>query len=134
MTELKTNTDSIGQIQIADEVIAIIAGTAAMEINGVVTTSSNFTGDLAGMLGKKNFSKGVKVEVVENEVSIDISILVKFGYKIQEVASEVQKKVKTAIETMTGLEAVEINIIVTGVNLEKEKQKDKDKETNDNSN
>lgn len=124
MTELKTNADSIGQIQIADEVIAVIAGTAAMEINGVVATSSNFTGDLAGMLGKKNFSKGVKVEVVENEVSIDISILVKFGYKIQEVASEVQKKVKIAIETMTGLDAVEINVIVTGVNFEKEKQKD----------
>ncbi len=124
MTELKTNNVNIGQIQIADEVIAIIAGTAALEVDGVVGMSGNFTGDIAEILGKKNLSKGVKVVVEENEVKIDINMLIKFGFKIHEVCVEIQKRVKNAVETMTGLEASEVNVNVTAIHFEKEKIKE----------
>lgn len=115
------NINQIGQIQIADEVIAIIAGLASTEVEGVAGMSGNFAGGIAEVLGKKNLAKGVKVEVGESEVSIDLSLVIKFGYKIPEVAAAVQSKVKNAIETMTGLSVIEINLHVTGVYLEKNK-------------
>ncbi len=123
MTEIKNNS-GIGQIQIADEVISVIAGTAALEIDGVAGMSGNFTGDIAEILGRKNLSKGVKIEVSEYGVSVSINIIAKFGYKVQDVSLNVQKRVKTAIETMTGLEVICIDVYVSGVLIEKEKQKD----------
>lgn len=119
MTEIKSGNGTVGRIHIADEVIAIIAGTAAVEVDGVAGASGNFSGELAGMLGKKNLAKGVRIEVEEDQVYIEISIMVKFGYKLKEVSEEVQKRVKTAIETMTGMEAAEINVNVAGVTFEK---------------
>lgn len=125
MTEIQTNSSNIGQIQIADEVIAVIAGTAAMEIDGIVGMASNFTGDLAEIMGKRNLSKGVKVNVGEDSVSVELNLIIKFGYKIQDVSLEVQQKVKTAIETMTGLQSKEIDINIVGIHLNKvQKQKD----------
>lgn len=118
LTEIKSETGGVGQIQIADEVIAIIAGTAALEVDGIAGMAGNFT-DITEILGRKNLSKGVKVQVDENEVRVDVNIMVKFGYKIQVVAFEVQKRVKTAIETMTGLEAGEVNVYISGVFIEK---------------
>lgn len=122
------NINQIGQIQIADEVIAIIAGLAATEVEGVAGMSGSFAGGIAEVLGKKNLSKGVKVEVGESEVSIDLSLVIKFGYKIPEVAATVQNKVKNAIETMTGLSVIEINLHVTGVYFEKNKSSNIDGE------
>ncbi|NLM12246.1 MAG: Asp23/Gls24 family envelope stress response protein, partial [Epulopiscium sp.] len=112
----------------ADEVIAIIAGLAATEVEGIAGMSGNFAGGIAEVLGKKNLSKGVKVEVGESEVSIDLSIVIKFGYKIPEVAANVQKKVKNAVETMTGLSVIEVNLNITGVHFEKNKPGNTDKE------
>ena len=120
MTEIKTNLNNVGQIQIADEVISIIAGTAAQEVDGVFGAVGNFTGDLVEILGKKNFSKGVKIVVDENKVTVDLTLIVKFGFKIPEVAAGVQKKVKDAIETMTGLSVTETNVSIAGVQMEKE--------------
>ena len=120
MADIQTNSSNIGQIQIADEVIAVIAGTAAMEVDGVIGMASNFTGDLAEIIGKKNLSKGVKIDVDAGSVSVEINLLIKFGYQIQTVSAEVQQRVKTAVETMTGLAANEININVAGVHMEKE--------------
>jgi len=122
MAEIKT--DQIGQIQISDEVIAIIAGTAALEIDGVAGMSGNITGGLAEMLGRKNLAKGVKVQVSDDSVVIDIDLLIKFGYKIHEVCVNVQQRVKTAIETMTSLNAGEVNINVLGLHVDKESNKD----------
>lgn len=124
MIEIKNNPT--GQIQIADEVIAIIAGTATLETDGVYDTVGNLTGDIAGIFGQKNFAKGVKIEVEENNVKIDINISSKFGYKLHEVSNEVQKRVKQAIETMTALEVSEVNVNVVSVQMVKEKAKDKD--------
>ncbi|WP_058485265.1 Asp23/Gls24 family envelope stress response protein [Defluviitalea phaphyphila] len=115
------NINQIGQIQIADEVIAIIAGLSATEVEGVAGMSGNFAGGIAEILGKKNLTKGVKVEVGESEVSIDLSLVIKFGFKIPEVAAAVQSKVKNAVKTMTGLSVIEINLHITGVYFDKNK-------------
>lgn len=125
MAEIKTDSNVTGQVQISDEVIAVIAGTASMEVDGVVSTSGNLTSDMMERLGaKKNFSKGVKIDVDGSDVCIDIGIAVKFGVKVQEVATEVQKKVKNAVETMTGLNVLNVNVSVLAVNFEKDKNKD----------
>ena len=115
MTEIKINTEGAGQVKIADEVIAIIAGTAALEIDGVAGMAGNLTGDIAQMLGRRNLGRGVNIEVSDGHVKVTISILSKFGYKLQEISEAVQKRVKSAIENMIGLDAQEINIIIAGV-------------------
>ncbi|MFR9151493.1 MAG: Asp23/Gls24 family envelope stress response protein, partial [Hungatella sp.] len=95
--------DKIGEVQIADEVVAIIAGLAATEVDGVDSMAGNITNELVGKLGMKNLSKGVKVEVTEEHVSVDLSLNIKYGFSIPEVCEKVQDKVKSAIENMTGL-------------------------------
>lgn len=109
-----------GQIKIADEVVGIIAGLAATEIEGVAGMSGGLAGGIAEMLGRKNLSKGVKVEVGERETAIDLYIIVEYGVEIPMVSWKIQESVKTAIETMTGLNVVEVNINIQGVNIEKE--------------
>lgn len=110
--------DKIGEVQIADEVVAIIAGLAAMEVDGVDSMAGNKTNELVGRLGMKNLSKGVKVDVMEGHVSIDLAINMKYGYNIPNVSEMVQDKVKTAIETMTGLIVIDVNLKIAGVNVE----------------
>ena len=95
--------DKIGEVQIADEVVAIIAGLAATEVEGVDSMAGNITNELVGKLGMKNLSKGVKVDVTEEHVSVDLSLNMKYGYNIPDVSEKVQDRVKTAIENMTGL-------------------------------
>jgi len=120
-----THTD-IGVIKIADEVVAIVASLAATEVKGVAGMSGGVSAGIAEMLGRKNLSKGVKVEVGEKEAAVDVFVIVEFGVSIPDVAQQIQKKVKEAIETMTGLKVVEINIHVQGVAFEKPDAKDVD--------
>lgn len=110
--------DEVGEVQIANEVVAIITGLAATEVEGVAGMVGNLKGDLVELLGKKNLSKGVTVNVGENSVSLDLSIIVNFGASIPEVTKAVQKKVISAVETMSGLVVDEVNIKVAGVDLE----------------
>lgn len=110
--------DKIGEVQIADEVVAIIAGLAATEVEGVDSMAGNITNELVGKLGMKNLSKGVKVEVTEEHVSVNLSLNLKYGYSIPNVCETVQEKVKNAIENMTGLTVLDVNIKIAGVNLE----------------
>ena len=86
--------ERIGEVQIADEVVAIIAGLAATEVSGVDSMAGNITNELVGKLGMKNLSKGVKVDVTEEHVSVDLSLNMKYGYNIPEVSEKVQEKVK----------------------------------------
>lgn len=104
-----------GSIRIADEVVGIIAGLAATEVKGVAGMSGGISSGIAEMLGRKNFNKGVKVEVGEREAAIDLYIIVEYGVRIPEVAANIQSNVKDAIESMTGLSVVEVNIHVQGV-------------------
>jgi uncharacterized alkaline shock family protein YloU len=122
------NIEEIGQIQIADEVIAIIAGLAATEVEGLAGMTENFANGLAEILGRKNLAKGVKVKVMDQEVSIDLSVVIQFGHKVPEIATAVQKRVKNAVETMTGLSVAEVNLHITGVHFEKNKSSELDNE------
>ena len=106
---------ALGTIRIADEVVSIIAGLAATEVEGVAGMSGGIAGGIAEILGRKNFSKGVKVEVGEKEAAIDLYIIVKYGVRIPDIALNVQEAVKAAIENMTGLSTVEVNVHVQGV-------------------
>ena len=115
MDEKKGINNELGTIRIADEVVSIIAGLAATEVEGVAGMSGGNAGGIAEILGRKNFSKGVKVEVGEKEAAIDLYIIVKYGVRIPDIALNVQEAVKTAIENMTGLSTVEVNVHVQGV-------------------
>ena len=111
----KDVTNSLGSIRIADEVVSIIAGLSATEVDGIAGMSGGLVGGIAELLGKKNVAKGVKVEVGEREAAVDLFVIVKYGVRIPDVALAVQENVKQAIETMTGLSVVEVNIHVQGV-------------------
>ena len=129
--QAKTQSENLGTIRISNEVVAIIAGLAATEITGVAGMSGGIAGDIVEILRGKNLSKGVKVEVGEKEAAIDLFIIVEYGVRIPDIAWEIQNKVKKAVETMTGLNVVEVNIHVQAVNLEKEAKKEP-KEKDDN--
>lgn len=107
---------SIGSVRIADEVVEIIAGMAASEVEGIAEMSGGFVGDLANMLSRgKNVSKGIKVEVGEKEATVDLFLAVEYGVSIPDVAQKVQVAVKEAIEGMTGLAVLEINVHIQGI-------------------
>lgn len=110
----------VGEVQIADEVVAAIAKLAASEVKGVSAISGNSASELTGKFGKKNLSKGVKVLVDPEYVSVDMALTLDYGYGIPETAKQVQEKVKLAIENMTGLQVCEVNIRIAGVNIVKE--------------
>lgn len=108
----------MGEIKIADEVVAIIAALAATEVEGVASMAGNITNELISKLGMKNLSKGVKVDVLEGVVTVSLALNLKYNYSIMDVTEKVQEKVKAAIENMTGLEVADINIRVAGVEME----------------
>lgn len=104
-----------GTVKIAEEVVSIVAGLAATEVEGVAGMSGGIVGGIAEILGKKNLTRGVKVEVGERQAAVDLHLIVEYGVRIPDVAQEVQENVKKAIESMTGLEVVEVNVHVQGV-------------------
>jgi uncharacterized alkaline shock family protein YloU len=106
-----------GSVKISDDVVKIIAGMAAMEIQGVSGMSGGIAGGIAEKLGRKNLSRGVKAEVGEKEATIDIFVIVEYGAQIKDVACQIQTKVKNAVESMTGLRVLEVNVNVQGVSF-----------------
>ncbi len=114
------NEKTSGQIQIADEVIAIIAGTAAYEVEGVVTASKISDSSFGGIFKKSNPSKGIKVNVDDRTVVIDAEIAVYYGINITETARRVQENIKSAVESMTGLSVIAVNVNISAV-VSKEK-------------
>ena len=98
----------------------IIAGLAAMEVEGVASMAGNATRELISKLGMKSLSKGVKVDVLDGIVTVSLALNLNYGYSIKEITSKVQEKVKTAIENMTGLEVADVNIRVAGVEIPEE--------------
>ncbi len=113
--------DKLGEVRIADEVVAIIAGLAATEVEGVSSMAGNITNELVSKLGMKNLSKGIKVDVQEHVVKVDVALNICFGFAIPEVSAKVQERVKSAVENMTGLEVSNINVRIAGVDMEKRK-------------
>ncbi len=116
---INLNPEEHGTVRISDDVVSIISGLAATEIEGVAGMSGGIAGGIAELLGRKNQSKGVKVAMGENEVNIDLYVVMEYGVKIPDVAWDIQERVKKAVETMTGLNVVEINIHVQGVTLDR---------------
>ncbi len=113
----KIKDNNLGVVKIADEVVAIIAGLAATEVEGVSSMAGNITNELVSKLGMKNLSKGVRVEVMGDVANVDVSLNIAYGYAIPEVSAKVQEKVKTAIENMTGLEVSVVNIRIASVDM-----------------
>ena len=119
---MMTEEKDTGKIKIESDVVAMIAGLAAADTDGVASMSGGITEGLAKRVSGKNVSKGVRVEVGETETAIDLRVIVKFGYKIHEVAANLQNNVKDAVESMTGLQVVEVNVHVEGVEFHKEEE------------
>lgn len=115
--QLVIKGDEQGSIKISEDVVKIIAGLAATEVAGVAGMSGGIAGGIAEKLGRKNLSKGVKAEVGEKEATIDIYVIMDYGAHIQEVASQIQSNVKNAVESMTGLKVLEVNVNVQGVSF-----------------
>ena len=106
---------SIGEVMIADDVIATIAGLAATEAEGVSAMQGNVTNELVGKLGMKNLTKGVRINVTENGVAVDLSVQMRYGYSIPKTCKSIQEKVKAAIENMVGLSVEVVNVHIVGV-------------------
>ena len=112
--------EGIGEVQIADEVVAEIAGLAATETDGVAKMSGNITNEIVSKLGMKKLSKGVKVTITGTQVDVTLNLVLNYGVSIPKTSQEVQDKVKSAIETMTGLTVSEVNIRIAGIQMDYE--------------
>ncbi|MBR5047092.1 MAG: Asp23/Gls24 family envelope stress response protein [Eubacterium sp.] len=121
-TKVNTNSEydieSIGNVQIADEVVAVIAGLAATEVEGVNKMYGNITNEIVSKLGMKKLSKGVKILINQDIVDVDLKLVLDYGVNIAKVSEEVQDRVKAAIETMTGLNVEEVNIRIAGIQID----------------
>ena len=111
---------NLGEVKIADEVVAIIAALAATEVEWVASMAGNITNDLIARLGMKNLSRGVKVDVLEGIVTVSLALVLKYGYNIMDVSAKIQEKVKAAVENMTGLTVADVNIRIAGVDMGEE--------------
>ena len=120
MSDMINEEEKIGKISIADGVVASIAGIAAIEVEGVSKLTGNISKELVAKLGKKNLANGVKVEIADGNVSVDVSLEVEYGTSIKKVSEGVQEKVKQAIENMTGLHVRVVNVVVSGIKMTKE--------------
>lgn len=111
------NDEQFGEVRIADEVVAIIAGLAASEVEGVDSMAGNVTRDLINKLSFKSLSKGVRITVEDRTVKVTLAINIRYGYNVPTTCAQIQEKVKTAIETMTGLDVAEVNVKIVNVQM-----------------
>ncbi|HHW10988.1 MAG TPA: Asp23/Gls24 family envelope stress response protein [Firmicutes bacterium] len=118
----RSERSELGELRIANEVVAVIAGLAATEVEGVAGMSGGIAGGIAEMLGRKNLAKGVKVEVGEEQAAVDLFVVVDYGVRIPDVAWKIQDNVKNAVESMTGLDVVEVNVHILGVHIPPEER------------
>ena len=130
IVEIEENTEGTNDgIKISNDVVAVIAGVAVSEVPGVASMSGGFAGGFSEVFsGKKNLSKGIKVDAGEKEVKIDVNIIVEYGSRIPDVAFEIQNRVKKSVENMTGLKVSEVNVHVQGVRTEKEENNNEESE------
>ena len=108
-----------GNVSISDEVISVIASAEALSVEGVIDMRGTLTTDVVEMLGVKNKAKGIKTGIIDNEVSIEIKLVVEYGKNLIEIASKVQEKVKEAVNNMTGLDVIEINVLIENIVMPK---------------
>lgn len=118
---LINDKSEIGDIKVSAEVVMAIAAVAALEVKGVYSMQGTTTNEIVTMLGIKNLSKGVKIEITDHSAKVTLAIILDYGFSIPKVSAQVQEKVKSAIETMTGLEVNTVNVRIAGVNIDKGK-------------
>lgn len=121
--EYVSRSDELGSIHISEEVLAVIAAAAVLEVEGIGGLAANLGTDLAELLGKKNLSRGIHIQVEDGNVTVDLSILVKYGYTIPDVVRAVQEAVAGSVEATSGLTVAAVNVNVGGVVFEKEPKK-----------
>lgn len=109
--------DESGEVKVSEEVVAIIAGLAATEVEGVSSMAGNITNEIVSKLGMKNLSKGIFIEVLDEEIKVDVALNIAYGYAIPEISAKVQEKVKSSIENMTGLTVAIVNVRVASVDM-----------------
>lgn len=114
---IQIKAEETGEIRVSEEVVAIIAGLAATEVEGVSSMAGNITNEIVSKLGMKNLSKGILVEILDDELKVDVAINVAYGFSIPEVSAKVQEKVKSAVENMTGLKVAVINVRIASVDM-----------------
>jgi uncharacterized alkaline shock family protein YloU len=115
------NTDELGTVKIANDVVAMIAGLAATEVEGVSAMVGNITNELMGKVGMKKQTKGVKIDILDGNVSVELAVTLEYGYNIATTSKKVQEKVKGAIETMTGFQVSDVNIRIVGIKMAEDK-------------
>jgi uncharacterized alkaline shock family protein YloU len=119
--EMNQGDNSLGKVEIAPEVIEVIAGIAASEVDGVSQMRGGFASGVVERLGKKNHGKGVRVELADDGIKVDVYCSMKFGLSIPNVAQKIQDNIREALLNMTALEAAEVNIHVVGIQFENQK-------------
>jgi uncharacterized alkaline shock family protein YloU len=115
---IQIKSDQLGEVKIADEVVAIVAGLAATEVEGVSSMAGNITNEIVSRLGMRNLSKGIEIGVENDEITVSVAINIAYGYNIPEVSAKVQDKIASAIENMTGLHVAEVNVKIASVDME----------------
>ena len=110
-------SDECGEVRVSEEVVAIIAGLAATEVEGVSSMAGNITNEIVSKLGMKNLSKGIFVEVLDDEIKVDVALNIAYGYAIPDISTKVQERVKSSVENMTGLTVAVVNIRVASVDM-----------------
>ena len=129
MEENQIENETTNNIQISEDVVSVMAGMAIQDIEGVAKVATGFAGGISEALGKKNIGKGVKVEIKDKEVTVDVGIIIKYGAEIPKIAKEIQDKVKNDVEKMTGYNVISVNVKVQGIeNNKKEDVKEIDNE------
>ena len=113
----RIKSDETGEICVSEEVVAIIAGLAATEVEGVSSMAGNITNEIVSKLGMKNLSKGIFVEVMDGEIKVDVALNIAYGYAIPDISMKVQERVKTSVENMTGLTVAVVNIRIASVDM-----------------
>lgn len=116
------NRDTLGSVQIANDVVAIIAGLAATEVDGITAMAGNISNELMSKVGYRSLTKGVKVDIDNGQVKVELSLRMDYGHNIPSTCAKVQDRVKTTIENMTGLEVVNVNVRIAGVDMLKGKK------------
>ncbi len=111
--------ENIGRIRISEQVVAVIAGIAATEVEGVESLVGNITNEIVAKMGIKNLSRGIRLKMVDDTVFVQITVNIRYGYSIPEISRNIQEKVSQAIENMTGLSVAEVNVIVSDVTVSK---------------
>lgn len=112
-----THDQGIGTVQIADDVIAVIVGIAATEVEGITALGDNITNEFMNKVGIKNINKGVKVNIVDGKIDVEVSLTVGYGYNIPATCAKVQEKIKNTVENMTGLKVTGVNVRIAGVEM-----------------